>query len=47
MIAGSNTGTPNLPAIVAGLPRRIPFPALRLWGLRAAYLYYRMQDDRD
>jgi len=47
MIAGSNTGKPDLPAIVSGLPRRIPFPALRLWGLRAAYLYYRMQDDRD
>ena len=46
LIAGSNTGKPDLPAIVSGLPRRIPFAALRLWGLRAAYLYYRMQDDR-
>lgn len=46
MIAGSNSPAPDLPAVVAGLPRRIPFAALRLWALRAAYLYYRFKDDR-
>ncbi len=50
LMAGSNSGAPSgtraLPGVVAGLPRRIPLPALRLWGLRAAYLYYRYRDDK-
>ena len=47
LMAGSNSGAPPaLPAVMAGLPRRIPLPALRLWGLRAAYLYYRYHDDK-
>lgn len=45
MLAGSNTGAINLPAVLSGLPRRFPFPRLRLWGLRAAYLHYRRTDD--
>ena len=44
-IAGSNSGQAMVPAVMAGLPRRIPFAALRLWGLRGAYLYYRIKDD--
>ena len=44
-IAGSNSGEPSVPAVMKGLPRRIPFAAARLWGLRGAYLYYRLKDD--
>ena len=46
MIAGANSPAVSLPAVLAGLPRKIPFAAFRLWGLRAAYLYYRYQDSR-
>lgn len=31
---------------VLGLPARFPFPALRLWVLRGAYLYCRFRDRR-
>ena len=34
-----------LPLAMRGLPGRFPLPALRLWALRAAYLYYRLRDD--
>ena len=44
-IAGSNSGDAPVPTMMTGLPRRIPFAALRLWGLRGASLYYRLKDD--
>lgn len=34
------------PRLMTGLARPFPFPALRLWLLRAAYLYYRLHDAR-
>ncbi len=46
LIAGSNRDLDMLPAAMRGLPRRFPVSALRLWALRAAYLYYRWRDDR-
>lgn len=46
MIAASNSGEAALPAAMAGQGGRFPGGALRLWGLRAAYLYYRFQDAR-
>ena len=45
LIAGSNRGLDELPAVMTGLAPRIPFAALRRWYLRAAYLYYRVNDD--
>ena len=45
MLAGSNSGAVNLPAVLSGLPRRFAIPGLRLWGLRAAYWHYRRTDD--
>ena len=45
-ITGSNRDLELLPAVMRGLPQRFPLAALRLWALRAAYLYYRWQDDR-
>ena len=45
MIAGLDPGPEALPAPFRGLPPRFPLPALRLWALRGAYLYYRMRDD--
>lgn len=43
-MAGSSKDVTTLPAVMAGLAPRFPFPALRLWGLRGAYLYYRLVD---
>jgi len=43
-IAGSNTGSLSVPAAMAGLSPPLPLPALRVWALRAAYLYYRCRD---
>ena len=34
------------PALMRGLPGRFPFPALRLWALRAAYVGCRLHDRR-
>ena len=34
-----------LPLALRGPSGRFPLPALRLWALRAAYLYYRLRDD--
>lgn len=45
-IAGSNSGKLELPAVMQGMPAKFPFPRLRLWALRGAYLYYRFQDLR-
>ncbi len=45
LIAGSNRGLDELPAVMTGLAPRFPFAALRRWYLRAAYLYYRVNDD--
>lgn len=36
----------DFPAVMAGLAPRFPFAAIRLWCLRAAYVYYRLQDAR-
>lgn len=44
LIAGSNRDVGSIPAPLAGLPRRLPLAALRLWLLRAVYLYYRWND---
>ncbi len=44
MIAASNSGEAALPAVMAGQGGRFPGGSHRLWGLRAAYLYYRMRD---
>lgn len=46
MIAASNSGEAALPAVMAGRGGRFPGGSFRLWGLRAAYLYYRFQDSR-
>lgn len=45
-IAGSNREDTDIPAVMAGLAPRFPFAAIRLWCLRAAYVYYRVQDAR-
>ena len=45
-IAGSNREDTDFPAVMAGLAPRFPFAAMRLWCLRAAYVYYRFQDAR-
>ena len=47
MLARLTTGArlDEVPAVMRGLPPRFPLPALRLWALRAAYLYYRLRDD--
>ena len=45
LIAGSNRGLDDLPAPFRALPPRFPLPALRLWALRAAYIYYGILDD--
>jgi glycine/D-amino acid oxidase-like deaminating enzyme len=42
-IAGRSDAA-RLPAVVAGPPLRFPFPSLRRWYLRAAYLGYRIKD---
>jgi len=34
----------HLPALVRGLPKRIPLPALRRWYVRGAMAYYRFKD---
>ncbi len=46
LIAGSNRDLDMVPAAMRGLPARFPLASLRLWALRAAYLYYRLKDDR-
>lgn len=43
-IAGAGDAGQALPAAMRGLPERFPLPARRLWALRGAYLYYRVQD---
>jgi len=45
-VAGSGDAGAAVPGVMAGLARPFPLPALRLWGLRAAYLYYRLRDRR-
>jgi glycine/D-amino acid oxidase-like deaminating enzyme len=45
-VAGEIDATAVAPAVMRGLPARFPLPALRLWALRGAYLYYRFQDRR-
>lgn len=45
-IVGSNEGASLVPRVMAGLPGRFPLPGLRLWALRGAYAWYRMQDER-
>lgn len=45
-IAGSSRADADFPAVMAGLAPRFPFAAVRLWCLRAAYVYYRWQDAR-
>jgi len=45
-LAGANTSRITIPAVMRGLSRPFPMPRLRLWGLRAAYLYYRYADSR-
>ncbi len=45
-IAGSNRDDADFPAVMSGLAPRFPFAAIRLWCLRAAYAYYRLQDAR-
>lgn len=42
--AGEIDAASVAPVIMQGLPARFPFPALRLWVLRGAYLYYRFRD---
>ncbi len=36
----------ELPAVMTGLPRRLPPGPVRRWGLDAAYMWYRLTDDR-
>lgn len=45
-VAGEIEPAAVAPAVMRGLPARFPLPALRLWALRGAYLYYRFQDRR-
>ena len=46
MLAGRHKSDAHLPRVMAGQPPRFPLSALRLWYLRAAYLYYRFKDAR-
>ena len=46
LIAASNSGEAELPAILRGPAPRFPLPGLRLWLLRTANLYYRHVKDR-
>ena len=46
LIAGSNSGENDLPAVFRGPAPRFPLPALRLWMLRAANLYYHHVKDK-
>lgn len=45
-VAGELDAASVAPLPMRGLPARFPLPALRLWALRGAYLYYRMRDLR-
>ena len=45
LIAG-NSGEAAIPKVYQGMAPKIPFAAFRLWGLRAAYAWYRYKDDR-
>ncbi len=45
-MAEAGTPKPSVPAVMAGLARRFPLPALRLWVLRGAYVYYRWLDGK-
>jgi glycine/D-amino acid oxidase-like deaminating enzyme len=44
MIAGKKDPKTAIPAVMAGQAAPFPLAALRLWVLRAAYLYYRVTD---
>ena len=44
MIAGA--ANDELPEVLRGPARRFPLPALRLWLLRSANLYYRLVKDK-
>ena len=46
MIAGAGEAETELPEILRGPARRFPLPALRLWLLRSANLYYRLVKDK-
>ena len=46
MIAGAGDAETELPEILRGPAPRFPLPALRLWLLRSANLYYRLVKDR-
>ncbi|MDZ7749695.1 MAG: FAD-dependent oxidoreductase [Halofilum sp. (in: g-proteobacteria)] len=43
-VAGGLDADAVAPLAMRGLPARFPLPALRLWALRGAYLWYRLQD---
>ncbi|NIR29428.1 MAG: FAD-binding oxidoreductase [Gammaproteobacteria bacterium] len=45
-LAGAETRKPSVSAVMAGLAPRFRLPALRLWALRGAYLYYRWLDGK-
>ncbi|MDH3690718.1 MAG: FAD-binding oxidoreductase [Gammaproteobacteria bacterium] len=45
-IAGKDREKIPIPAVMAGMPLKFPFGPMRLWGLRGAYLYYRLRDLR-
>ena len=45
-IAGANDVDELFPAVMRGLPRAFPLPALRPLALRAAYTWYGLTDDR-
>ena len=45
-IAGADGTASQTPLVMSGLARSFPLPALRLWVLRAAYLYYGWRDAR-
>lgn len=44
-LAGARPNTPPLPAFMRTPPPRFPWPAARVTALRAAYLWYRAQDN--
>jgi glycine/D-amino acid oxidase-like deaminating enzyme len=44
-LAGRDADLAEVPGMMRGLSRRFPFPSMRVWGLRGAYLYYRLKDD--
>ncbi len=46
LVAGRHNSDALIPRVMAGQAPRFPLAALRLWYLRAAYLYYRFKDGR-